>query len=153
MRQLLCVLALASCGIAEAEPAKPSPVTVALQTDGRYTALIAALQSTGVDAALAVHDPFTVLAATDDAFMKLSEKRRERLLGNKERLGAYLREHVLVGSFPPNAIPDETTVWTLAGTRVTLRNDEEVFLLGNYRANRHPITTSNAVIYQIDIVP
>lgn len=89
---------------------------------GNFTTLVAALQATGLDMALANPDEtFTVFAPTDDAFAKLGQDTINALLNDLPTLSDILLYHVVGG-----AAVDSTTALSLAGTDVTMTNGDTV---------------------------
>jgi len=100
--------------------------------EGSFNTLVAALQATGLDAALAnTEDTFTVFAPTDEAFAKLGDETINALLADPETLSDILLYHVVAGS-----AVDSTTAISLAGTSVTTANGQ----------------ASNGIIHAIDTV-
>lgn len=134
-------------------PADAPTAISALAAAGNYTMFLAALQKHGVDIELAGPGPFTILAPTDEAFAKLTEQRRRRILADKERLPHYLREHIIIGAFPPTEDKElRREGKTLGNTtrRIFIKNDR--FRIGAYYVSTPPISASNALIYAIDEV-
>ena len=66
-----------------------------LQSDGRFTTLLFALDATGLDDVVANEGPFTVFAPTDDAFAALPPELLKALVNDPEALTNVLLYHVL----------------------------------------------------------
>ncbi|MEL0068737.1 MAG: fasciclin domain-containing protein, partial [Gammaproteobacteria bacterium] len=77
---------------------------------GDFTTLVAALQTTGLDAVLADESAeFTVFAPTDAAFEMVGEETINTLLANPDVLSDILLQHVVAGSV------DSITAYSLNG--------------------------------------
>ncbi len=123
---------------------------------GNFTTLVAALQATGLDMALANPDEtFTVFAPTDDAFAKLGQDTINALLNDLPTLSDILLYHVVGG-----AAVDSTTALSLAGTDVTMTNGDTVRVTvdnGKLFINMSEvivtdIQATNGIIHVIDTV-
>ncbi len=123
---------------------------------GNFTTLVAALQATGLDAALAdENETFTVFAPTDDAFAALGEDTINALLGDTDTLSGILTYHVIAGT-----AVDSTTAISLAGTSVATLNGAEIrisldgdrLFINLSEVIVADIQTSNGVIHVIDTV-
>ncbi len=123
---------------------------------GSFTTLVAALQATGLDAALAdSSQTYTVFAPTDDAFAKLGDATITALLADTDALSDILLYHVLAG----NAVDAQTAI-SLAGTSVPAANDDllnislrgtELFI-NDSQVTATDINATNGVIHVIDTV-
>ena len=123
---------------------------------GSFTTLVAALQATGLDAALADgSQTYTVFAPTDDAFAKLGEGTINALLDDPDTLSDILLYHVIAGS----AVDAQTAI-SLAGTQVPAANDDllnislrgsELFI-NDSQVTATDINATNGVIHVIDTV-
>jgi hypothetical protein len=91
------VLALAALAL-PARAQAPNLVQTAV-ANGNFTTLVAALQATGLDAALSGTDRLTVFASTDAAFAALPPGTVQNLLQpeNLTTLSAILKYHVVAG--------------------------------------------------------
>ena len=123
---------------------------------GGFDTLVAALQATELDAALADESTeFTLFAPTDAAFDALGEDTVNALLANPDELGNILLYHAIV-----NEVVDGETAVSLAGTEILSANNEEFALSlndGNLFVNlsqviETDIGASNGVIHVIDAV-
>lgn len=124
--------------------------------EGSFNTLVAALQATGLDAALAnTEDTFTVFAPTDEAFAKLGDETINALLADPETLSDILLYHVVAGS-----AVDSTTAISLAGTSVTTANGDSVavsvqdnqLLINQSVVIQADVQASNGIIHAIDTV-
>ena len=162
---LLLIFGVAAC--AEGEPdteemtdemddamddAMESPDLVAVAVaDGRFTALVEALQATGLDATLQGDGPFTVFAPTDDAFAKLPE---DALAGlSNEELTAILTYHVASGNMMAADVAGMSTIETAEGSTLAVTVGDD----GTVRVNDAvvvvtDVAASNGVIHVIDSV-
>ena len=124
---------------------------------GDFTTLVAALEATGLDAALA--DPagdFTVFAPTDAAFELLGNDIINALLANPDVLEEVLLQHVVAGSV------DSITAFSLNGVNATTLSTNEIAIglnptldtptFGGANVVMADIYTSNGIIHVIDMV-
>lgn len=89
--------------------AQAADIVGTLQQSERFSTLAGALAAAGPSRALQEEGPFTVFAPTDDAFNKLPQAARDRLLReeNRAQLESLLGHHVVRGeAYPSDAIPD-----------------------------------------------
>ncbi len=121
-----------------------------------FTTLVAALQATGLDTALADESKvYTVFAPTDTAFSALGEDTINALLGDTDTLSDILLYHVF-----PDAAVDASTAISLAGTTITMANGDEVALtldgsdlfINQSKVVVTDVTASNGIIHVIDTV-
>ena len=130
-------------------------VTTAAGADG-FSTLVAALEATGLDTVLADPDAtFTVFAPTDEAFAKLGDETVAALLNDTETLSDILLYHVV-----PNAAVDAESAFALAGSTVTMANDDEVAIsrdgerlfVNASEVIATDIGASNGIVHAIDTV-
>ncbi len=123
---------------------------------GSFNTLVAALQATGLDAALAnTDDTFTVFAPTDDAFAKLGEDTINALLADPDTLASILLYHVIGGQ-----AVDSTTAISLAGNDVATVNGADITIsvrdsslfINNSEVIAADVAASNGIIHVIDTV-
>jgi transforming growth factor-beta-induced protein len=159
---IICILFLQACGsddnddftIVVPTPVSNTIVDVAV-ADGRFTILVTALQTTGLDATLAdTSKSFTVFAPTDDAFNLLGTETIDALLADTDTLSSILTYHVL-----GNAV-DASSAIGLAGSKVLTANDKSIALslddndlLINVSTVIDPdVMADNGIIHVIDAV-
>lgn len=114
-------------------------------SDANFSTLVAALQRTGLDSALAEAGPFTVFAPTNAAFESLGV---DLSTLSDEALTQILQYHVLAGSVTSDALPQ--TADTLAN--LTLWIDASGPTINGAAVGTADITASNGVIHVIDAV-
>ncbi len=121
-----------------------------------FTTLVAALQATGLDAALADESKtYTVFAPTDAAFEKLGDDTINALLGDTDTLSDILLYHV----FADTAVKSEEAI-ALAGSMIEMANGDEVAIAlddGKLFINMSQVIVtdvqaSNGIIHVIDTV-
>lgn len=121
--------------------------------DGRFTTLVAALQATGLDAALQGSGPFTVFAPTDAAFAALGSDTIAALLDAPDTLASILLYHVVSGEVYAADVVNLSYAPTLNGTGVDIQVvDGSVILNGSSKVIITDIQASNGVIHVIDAV-
>ncbi len=128
-----------------------SIVEIAVE-DGRFTTLVGALQTTGLDDALSGEGPFTVFAPTDDAFAALPAGTLESL--SEAELTNILLYHVVDGAVLAADVVglDGETVETLLGEGITIRIEGENVFINEALVIITDIEASNGVIHVIDSV-
>ena len=123
---------------------------------GSFNTLVAALQATGLDAALAnTDDTFTVFAPNDEAFAKLGDDTITALLNDPDTLSSILLYHVVGGQ-----AVDSTTAISLAGSSVATVNGAEInisvadsaLFINDSQVIAADVAASNGVIHVIDTV-
>lgn len=129
--------------------------------DGRFSTLVTALQTAGLDDALKAEGPFTVFAPTDEAFNRLPAGTVAALLepANRDLLTDILTYHVFSGKvLAADAIAlAGSSVDMLNGAGMTINVEEGAVIL-NFGGNRPAtviitdILATNGVIHVIDAV-
>lgn len=124
---------------------------------GNFTTLVAALQATDLDAALANPDAsFTVFAPTDDAFALIGEETIATLLANTDVLSEILLQHVVEGevssvtAFTLNGASAETLSTNLIP--IAINSSTDFLTFGGANVVVKDIYTTNGVIHVIDMV-
>jgi transforming growth factor-beta-induced protein len=125
--------------------------------DGRFTTLVAALQATDLDVALADNTAtYSVFAPTDDAFALIGEETINTLLANTDVLSEILLQHVIEGevssiaAFTLNGQAAET----LSGNTVpiAINSTTDALTFGGANVVIKDLYTTNGVIHVIDMV-
>jgi len=112
--------------------------------DGRFTALVGAIQAANLTGTLNGAGPFTVFAPTDDAFKKLPNgtvTTRENLL-----------YHVVSGTLMANDLKGLTYAKTVQGENITITSINGTLMVNGAKVINEDIKTSNGVIHVIDTV-
>lgn len=126
--------------------------------DGRFTTLVTALQTAGLDGALAdANETYTVFAPTDDAFAMIDENLLEAILADQEVLSDILLQHVV-----KDLAVDSVTAYTLNGASpetmsgamipVAINSDSDMLTFGGANIIIKDIATTNGIIHVIDMV-
>ena len=130
-----------------------SIVDIAVE-DGRFTALVAAVQAAGLAETLSGEGQFTVFAPTDDAFAALPEGTVESLLEEPEgALKEILLYHVAEGVVPAETVVTLESATTIQGEPVAIKvMDGQVMLNDSATVIITDIEASNGIIHVIDAV-
>jgi uncharacterized surface protein with fasciclin (FAS1) repeats len=120
--------------------------------DGRFTALVTALQTTGLTETLSGEGPFTVFAPTDEAFGALPEGTVEALLGDVPALTEVLTYHVVSGKVTAADVVELESATTLQGQEVHIRVEDGHVFINDARVAVTDIEASNGIIHVIDAV-
>lgn len=154
---LIAVLTLSAAAFAPRPAQAASTIVDIAVADGRFTILVAALQATGLDAALAGPGPFTVFAPTDAAFnnvLNLLGISASQLLADKGRLTEVLLYHVVSGAVTSDQVVGLSAAKTLEGSNVRIGGGGPLGVKLNGASNViiADIVASNGVIHVIDNV-
>ncbi|MFP4228664.1 MAG: fasciclin domain-containing protein [Salinivenus sp.] len=157
-------LVLLACGDDQGpEPAAPEAgpqgmadtltIDHVLRTDERFSTLVAALDSAGLDSTLRADGPYTLFAPPNEAFEALPSGTVEALLNERpERLRLVLQQHIV----PERAsVGDQTEPWvvpTLAGDSLRLVPADTSITVRNARVVDFDVETANGLIHVVDRV-
>lgn len=121
---------------------------------GSFKTLVAALQATGLDKAIAEGGPFTVFAPTDAAFAKLPEGTVASLLEkeNLPKLAAILKYHVVKGFVPASKVVAMDSAETLNGKNAKVKVTKKGVKIDNAKVIKTDINALNGIIHVIDSV-
>ncbi|NDJ59965.1 MAG: DUF4397 domain-containing protein [Chloroflexi bacterium] len=158
MRKLALVLALLALltGIAPAFAQNRENLadTLANDTDGRFTTLVAALEAAGLTDVLTGEDEFTVMAPTDAAFeAALADLglTAEELLADTDTLTDILLYHVIPGNFPFRNLTRASTLETaLEGQTLAFDLSGGLFTVNDVAITDVDELATNGVIHAID---
>lgn len=119
-----------------------------LESEGNFTTLLGALESTGLAGTLQSGDSYTVFAPTDEAFAALPEGTLESL--STDELAGILSYHVVPGVTDPAG---ESALTTAQGADLTVEEGAD----GTVMVNGTPlaaegIEADNGVVYVVDSV-
>lgn len=121
---------------------------------GIFNTLVAALQKTGLDAALTNEGPFTVFAPTDDAFALLLGElgiTPEELLENKD-LANILLYHVVDGRLKAEDVVELERITTKMGKVLKVNVTDDGVFINDSKVVRTDIKAENGIIHVIDMV-
>lgn len=135
-------------------PPEDDIVATAVNTQGEFTKLEAALGAAELVTALQAEGPFTVFAPTDAAFEALGATLTDLLLTeNKDQLADILLYHVVNGAVGAADLTDGAAVETLlAGKSVTFDLSGETPKVDDANIVQTNIITTNGIIHVIDKV-
>lgn len=125
------------------------------EANGSFTTLVAALDATGLDAAVSNPEAeLTVFAPTDDAFALLGEDTITALLADTDTLSNILQYHVIASEVDAEAAVGSAgmTVEMLNGDNIGLSLDGENLLVNTATVTATDIMTANGIIHVIDAV-
>ena len=124
------------------------------ESAGQLATLVTALKSVGLVEMLKGAGPFTMLAPTDAAFVKLPAGVLETLLKpeNKKKLLGILNYHVVRGNVKAAAAMIMSSVQTVNGQAVTLSLSGRTVKINDSAVVKPDIVASNGTIHVIDKV-
>ena len=132
----------------------PDTMTIdrVLRTDDRFSTLVAALDSSGLDSTLAADGPYTLFAPPNTAFAQLPEGTIEVLMAERTgRLRTVLAHHVVDGHVDVDTLSALSTLRMMSGDSLRVRRDS-VLSVGTATVLDDGIVTANGVIHVIDRV-
>ncbi len=134
----------------------PRSIVDIAASDSRFDTLVAALQATGLDAALQGPGPFTVFAPTDAAFADLLDQlglTADELLADTDLVTNVLLYHVAPTRAFAEDVASVNGIETLLGPGINIGVDDEgVALDFTTRLLQTDIEAGNGVIHVIDSV-
>jgi uncharacterized surface protein with fasciclin (FAS1) repeats len=121
---------------------------------GSFKTLAKALDAAGLVTTLKGAGPFTVFAATDEAFAKLPDGTLETLLKpeNKEKLRRILTYHVVAGKVMASDVVKLQSAKAVSGDTITVKVENGVVHVDNATVTGTDVLASNGVIHVIDSV-
>jgi uncharacterized surface protein with fasciclin (FAS1) repeats len=137
-----------------AEPTTISSIVDVLQLDGRFSVLLAALEVTGLDDAVAGSGPFTLFAPTDEAFTTLLSElglSADELLASPE-LSSILLYHVLGSREGALQLLRSRNVTSLQGDDLSIRLRRFSLYVNDSRVINPNVKAPNGIIHTIDKV-
>jgi len=138
------------------EPEMPKTIVDIAVEDGRFTTLVAAVQTAGLVDTLSSEGPFTVFAPTDDAFAALPAGTVEALLADVPALTDILLYHVVAGNVMAAdvvSMDGQSVETALAGKIIDIKVEgDKVILNDNVNVIITDIEASNGTIHVIDAV-
>ena len=123
-----------------------------LAEDGRFTTLLAALQATGLDTALAEAEPFTIFAPTDEAFARLPAGTVQFLLANPDALKNILLYHVASGDLNTAELAAQRNISTLQDASARIYSAFGRTYVNNAFIQTGNIDASNGIVHAISRV-
>lgn len=130
----------------------PPDLLEALQADGRFTTLVAALTAAGLDTVIATQGPFTVFAPTDEAFAALPPGTVDALLQDTNALRHILLYHVVDEELSARKLEKERKVETLQGDKVRIRSPKDRLYVNDARVIDADLKAGNGTIHAISAV-
>jgi uncharacterized surface protein with fasciclin (FAS1) repeats len=119
---------------------------------GKFSILVQALQTTGLNKVLKEKGPFTIFAPDDAAFAKIPSTALNDILGNKARLANLLKFHIVRANVDPREAARVGTVQTLEGDVLTLQQDGKNLKVESATVTQPDIPCKNGIIYVVDTV-
>merc|ERR1711915_1055094 len=124
-----------------------------LAADDQFKTFKGALEAKGLNEMLSKAGHYTVFAPTDEAFEKLDELTKEKVLGNGGCSGDIIQSHILPSVICSSIVERRVKVHNVLGRKMFLNIDEEgnVYVEGIKLMMKDKMTT-NGVIHVIEDV-
>jgi uncharacterized surface protein with fasciclin (FAS1) repeats len=148
---LATLLAISGCASTQA-PSQPATLAAAAQQDAELSTFNQLVQQAGLQDALTGSTPLTVFAPTNAAFKALPAATLEALSKNPAELQAVLKHHVVAGVHTQASIQTNTTMTTLADTKLPLSKAGEFLTVDEGLVIKGDVQTGNGVLHIIDAV-
>jgi len=135
---------------------KDENVYEVIRNDKRFGVLSRILESTGIGEAMSrERETFTFFAPTDHAFSDLSDEALKFLMSRdgREVAAAILSYHLVPKSYLYSKdLRERDSVENLNGTRLRIREEENVLHLGKAHILTPAIAAANGVVFPVDKV-
>jgi len=124
---------------------------------GTFSIFLKAVKTTGMTDVLSGEGPFTILAPTDDAFMKLPKKVFKTLFDaespeSKAKLKSVIKNHVVEGTVVSTDVAGRRrAMLTMTGSMLTV-SGARGFTVENAKVTRPDILADNGVVHVVDAV-
>lgn len=142
--------AMAQVAGSTGKAAESADIVATAVAAGSFTKLAAALDATGLTAALKGTGPFTVFAPTDTAFAQFESANPGVLASlSNEQLAAILKYHVIAAKVESKDLVSGSLVVTLNGARAAVDLSSGATVAGS-KVTQADIAASNGVIHVID---
>ncbi|CAG9825393.1 unnamed protein product [Phaedon cochleariae] len=132
-------------------------VETIIRTHPRLSNLRKALEFTDIPSHLKPEGHYTVFAPTDEAFNKLDQVQKRKLLDGAGCASSILKYHFTAHTVCTSAIIGNATTHNVEGDNLSLERtvDDEIILEGKARITEGDIVATNGVIHLIDniIIP
>lgn len=124
-----------------------------LLKNAKFSIFAKAVMASGLVNILKVRGPFTILAPTNEAFMKFPQQTLTDLMmpENKEKLASWVEYHVIPGKIMSGDINNLTQAKTVQGQEVKIDSTPDIKINGAKLQDRN-IEAMNGVIHAIDTV-
>ncbi len=155
LKALLGGVAVASLLLVSTTVAKAKDIVETAIEAGTFNTLVKAVKAAELVDALKAEGPFTVFAATDEAFAELPAGTNDELLKpeNREKLRAVLTFHVVPGKvMSKDAAGKQAELDTLQGQKVTVDGTGSAVTVNGATVVTPDVAASNGVIHVIDAV-
>lgn len=141
---------MSQVGSSTSKASENSDIVATAVAAGSFTKLAAALDATGLSAALKGTGPFTVFAPTDTAFAEFESSNPGVLTSlSKEQLAAILKYHVVAAKVQSKDLVSGSLIVTLNGARAAVDLGSGARVAGS-KVTQADVAASNGVIHVID---
>lgn len=147
---LLLVGPAASAQDYSADATASQDLLATLDERGDFTILVGALRDTGLDAALATGETFTLFAPTDAAFQALPAGTLENL--SPDELTEILRYHLLAGAVSSQDAVALASAPSVQGDALSFATTDGQLTVNDAAITEADIQASNGVIHVVDTV-
>ena len=127
-------------------------ITEAIASMGNLTAIMTALNTSGLLEQLNQQGPYTLFLPSDQAFSKLSNDTMSSLLSNQQHLLSVVQYHVVPANLSPSDLANMTSVKTLNGATLSVKVQNGTIYINDAQVIQNPVQASNGTIYVIDTV-
>ena len=123
-----------------------------LSADGRFNTLVSAIQAANLTDALTQPGPFTLFAATDDAFAGLQVGEVDRLMADIPALTRMVSYHVVAGKLMAADVLYADSLTTVQGDPLKIQRYDGKPYVNDAQIIGTDVLADNGVIHLIDAV-
>lgn len=134
----------------EAEAEAEGTVLDALEEQGNFTTLLAAIDAAGLQESLADRDSVTLFAPTDEAFAAMPAGAVDALLADPAALEQVLLFHALPVAQDSETVAAFSSLVTLQGGRLETSTEGDMVTVGGIPITEADVEAGNGFIHAID---
>lgn len=134
----------------EAEAEAEGSVLDALEEQGNFTTLLAAIEAAGLQESLAERDSVTLFAPTDEAFAAMPAGTVDALLADPAALEQVLLFHALPVAQDSETVAAFSSLVTLQGGRLETSTEGDMVTVGGVPITEADVEAGNGIIHVID---
>ncbi|XP_037086624.1 transforming growth factor-beta-induced protein ig-h3-like [Pollicipes pollicipes] len=119
--------------------------------DGRFSVLAEALEASGyIQELRRMPGALTILAPSDEAFQKLPERRREKILNDKVARDALLKNHIIPHPVCKSAVIGNHKMRSESGSKLEFNCNRDSVFVDRSKITQDEIAGQNGVIHMLD---
>uniref|UniRef100_UPI00358F734A transforming growth factor-beta-induced protein ig-h3-like n=1 Tax=Myxine glutinosa TaxID=7769 RepID=UPI00358F734A len=123
-----------------------------LAAEPQLTMLVSTLKTAGITEEIANKERLTFFAPSNEAFAKMTPKRRRRMFANREDFATLLRSHMASKMLVSGGVVGRTTTMltSLAGLKLRVNKRNNTLYVNDVRVTQADLLATNGVIHITD---